>query len=57
MKYVVEMGSICIICIPSFMKIGSGIQGLIAEGNSQIHRQHGDRISLPLFLNEESRLE
>jgi hypothetical protein len=43
--------------IPSFIKIGSGIQKLIGG----IHRQHGDRISLLLFLiflqNKESRMK
>jgi hypothetical protein len=32
MKYAVEMGSGAIICIPSFIKTGSGIQKLIARG-------------------------
>jgi hypothetical protein len=36
------MGSGAMIYIPSFLKIGSGIQKLIGG----IHRQHGDRISL-----------
>jgi hypothetical protein len=40
----------------AMMKIGSGIQKLIG-GDSQIHRQHGDRISLFSFLNKESRLK
>jgi hypothetical protein len=31
MKYAVEMGSDDMIFIPSFMKIGSGIQKLIGE--------------------------
>jgi hypothetical protein len=44
MKYAVEMGSGAIIYIPSFIKIGSGIQKLM--GGSKTHRQHGDRISL-----------
>jgi hypothetical protein len=38
MRYVVEMGS-------GAIKIGSGIQKLMG-GDSQMHRQHGDRISL-----------
>jgi hypothetical protein len=29
MKYTVEMGSVVMTCIPSFIKIGSGIQKLI----------------------------
>jgi hypothetical protein len=42
MEYAIEMGTGAVIYIPSFIKIGSGIQKLI-EG---IHRQHGDRLSL-----------
>jgi hypothetical protein len=34
MKYAVEVGSGAMICIPSFMKIGSGIEKLIGR----IHR-------------------
>jgi hypothetical protein len=47
MKYSVEMGSgvMIILYIPSFTKISSGIQKLIAG----IHR-HADRISILLFL-------
>jgi hypothetical protein len=52
MKYEVEMGSGAMIYIPSFIKIGSGIQKLIAR-DSQTHRQHEDRIS----LLQESRLK
>jgi hypothetical protein len=33
-----QMGSVAVIYIPSFMKIGSGIQKLTGG----IHRQHGD---------------
>jgi hypothetical protein len=43
MKYAIEMGSGAMIYIPSFMKIGLGIQKLIGGG---IHRQNGNRISL-----------
>jgi hypothetical protein len=46
MKYAIEMGSGAMIHIPSFIKIGSGIQTLIGG----IHRQHGDLISLLLFF-------
>jgi hypothetical protein len=42
MKYAVEMGSGAKIYIPSFIKIGSGIQKLIRV----THGQHGDLISL-----------
>jgi hypothetical protein len=34
MKYVTEMGSVAIICIPSFIKTGLGIQKLIG-GDTQ----------------------
>jgi hypothetical protein len=48
MKYAVGMGSVPMIYIPSFIKIGSGIQNFMATGftDTQIHRQHRDRISL-----------
>jgi hypothetical protein len=42
MKYAVEMSSDVMIYLPSFIKIGSGIQKLIGG----INRQHGDFISL-----------
>jgi hypothetical protein len=45
MKYAVETGSVAMINIPSFVKIGSGIQKLIGW-DKQTRRQHGDRISL-----------
>jgi hypothetical protein len=45
MKYAVEMGSGAMIYIPSFIKIGSGIQELIGM-DTQIDRQEGDPISL-----------
>jgi hypothetical protein len=32
MKYAVEMDSGAMICVPSFIKIGSGIQKLIRRG-------------------------
>jgi hypothetical protein len=41
MKYAVKMGSGAMIYIPSFMKIGWGIQKEIG-GDSETHRQHGD---------------
>jgi hypothetical protein len=58
MRYAVEMGSDAMIYIPSFIKIGSGIQKFIGrEGDSQTHRQQGYLISLFLFFqNKESRL-
>jgi hypothetical protein len=51
MKYAVEMGSGAMTYIPSFMKIGSGIQKLIG-GDIQTHRQHGERISLLSFFSK-----
>jgi hypothetical protein len=52
MKYAVEMDSSAMIYIPSFIKIGSGIQKLI-WGVPKTHRQHGDHIN----LLQESRLK
>jgi hypothetical protein len=59
MKYAVKMGSGSVVYIPSFIKIGSGIQKLMrGGGDSQTYRQHDDLISLLLFLrNKESRLK
>jgi hypothetical protein len=37
-KYAVEMGSVAMIYIPSFMKVGSGILKLV-WGHTQTHRQ------------------
>jgi hypothetical protein len=45
MKYAFEMGSGATTYIPSFIKIDSGIKKLIA-GDTQMHRQHGNSISL-----------
>jgi hypothetical protein len=58
MKYGVEMDSDAMICIPSFRKIGSGIQKLVGGGGGQTHRHHGGLISINLFfLNKEMRLK
>jgi hypothetical protein len=49
MKYVAEMvlGAMTRVYIPSFAKIGSGIQNLMGGGEFEITReQDGDRISL-----------
>jgi hypothetical protein len=54
MKYAVEMGSGAMICIRSFIKIGSSIQKLIL--GIQRHRQHGDPISILFFRNKENRI-
>jgi hypothetical protein len=57
MKYAVEMSSGVMIYIPSFRKIGPDIQKLIGE-DSRTHRQHGDLISILLFIqNKECRLK
>jgi hypothetical protein len=45
MRYAIEMGSCAMIYMPSFVKIVSGIETLLG-GNTQRHRQNGDRISL-----------
>jgi hypothetical protein len=37
MQYAVEVGSSAVICIPSFVKIGSGIQKLIGGEGMQRH--------------------
>jgi hypothetical protein len=47
MKHAADTGSGAMKYIPSFVKIGSGIQNLIWV-NTQT--QHGDRISLLLFF-------
>jgi hypothetical protein len=59
MMYAVGMASCGMIYLPSFTKIGSGIQKLMGGGgDTQRHRQQGDLISLPLFFeNKESRLK
>jgi hypothetical protein len=44
MKYAVEMGSVIMIYIPNFIKIGSGIEMLM--GDTQTHIQEDDCISL-----------
>jgi hypothetical protein len=41
MKYAVEMDSVAMMCMPSLIKIGSGIQKLMGGGG--VHRQDGDR--------------
>jgi hypothetical protein len=49
MKYTVEMGSGAMIYIPSFIKIGSGIQKLIGGFK---YTEHGDSTSLLLFSSK-----
>jgi hypothetical protein len=52
MKYAVEMGSGGMIYVPSFIKIGSGIQKLMGG----VYRQHADCINLlPFFQKKEGR--
>jgi hypothetical protein len=41
MNHAVEMGSVAMIYIPSFIKIGSGIQNLIGEGGGFTDTQTG----------------
>jgi hypothetical protein len=56
MKYAFKMDSGAMIYVPSFIKIGLGIQKLIG-GDSQILKQCGDPISLILFFKKkESKL-
>jgi hypothetical protein len=43
--YAVEMGSGAVIYVPSFIKIGSGIQKLMG-GYTDTHRQQRDLMSL-----------
>jgi hypothetical protein len=53
MKYAIEMGSCAMICIPSFIKIGSAIQKLMGVGvyrDARTHRQHGDGIAYFYFF-------
>jgi hypothetical protein len=45
MKYAVEMGSVTMIYIPGFIKIGSAIRKLMGGGDIR-DRQHSDHISL-----------
>jgi hypothetical protein len=53
MEYAVQMGSGAMIYIPSFIKIGFGIQKLIG-GDAQTRRQKGDVINL-LFIYFQSK--
>jgi hypothetical protein len=52
MKYAFEMGCGAMIYeyIPSFVKIGSGIQTLMGGYIVRTQRQHGDPISMLLFF-------
>jgi hypothetical protein len=46
MKYAILIGSVAMIYIPSFIKIGSGIQKLFGGGGGFTDTRGGDRISL-----------
>jgi hypothetical protein len=46
MKYAVEMGSGVMTYIPSLMRIGSGIEKLMGEGEFIDTQTHGDIISM-----------
>jgi hypothetical protein len=54
MKYAVEMGLGAVIYVPSFIKIGSGIQklliGIYRQTGTHTHRQQRDLISLLCFF-------
>jgi hypothetical protein len=57
MKYVVKMGSVSMLHIPSFIKTYSGIQKLLGGWGGFADTQNGDLISLYLFFqNTGSRL-
>jgi hypothetical protein len=49
-KYAFEMESGAMMYIPKFVKISSGIQKLIGEGDLQKRREHDDLIRLLLFF-------
>jgi hypothetical protein len=56
--YTVQMGSDAVMYIPSFIKIGSGIQKLMGGGAIHRNRYHGDPISpLSFVQTKESRLQ
>jgi hypothetical protein len=50
MKYVIEMGPVAILYVPSFIKTGSGIRKLIGEEGTQT-QQYGDCSSLFYFIH------
>jgi hypothetical protein len=54
LKYVIEIGSGAMICIPRFITIGPDIQKLMG-GGIQRHRWDGDRISFYFFKNKEEQ--
>jgi hypothetical protein len=52
MRYDVEMNSGGTIYIPSFIIIGSGVQKLLGEGDTQTNKQKYYLISLVLFFSK-----
>jgi hypothetical protein len=57
MKNAIEMGSGAMICVPSFIKIGSTILKLIGGRGYRRRYRFGDSIGpLLSFQNDESRL-
>jgi hypothetical protein len=50
MNYAVEMGSCAMVYIPSFIKIGSGIQKLMEGGGGWIRRET-DTQQKPTFIS------
>jgi hypothetical protein len=56
MKYAVETGSSAMVCIPSFMKIGSGIQKLTG-GFTDIEIAWRSHMLTFISQNKESRLK
>jgi hypothetical protein len=55
MKNAGEMSSYAMMCIPSFVKIGSATKRLVGEV-TQTHRQHGDFISLLSFFQNKGNI-
>jgi hypothetical protein len=53
MKYTAEMGSGAMICMRIFIKIGSGIQKLIRDSETQ--RRRGALISVFFFFQNKAR--
>jgi hypothetical protein len=50
------MGSDAMIYIPSFIKIGSGIQNLTEVIHTRTQRQYGNLISLFLFFKKNNEI-
>jgi hypothetical protein len=56
MKCAIEMGSGGMLYVPRFIKIGSGIQNLLAGINIQTHSKVISLSMLLFFVNKESRI-